>query len=84
MYKSLFVEMRKNILIKILLECVGADENPCKCVFPFKYNGVTYNTCTMDGEEALWCATGTNADGEYVGDYGWCYGGFLQAFSLDV
>merc|ERR1711884_168835 len=54
-------------------ECVGADENPCKCVFPFKYNGVTYNTCTMDGEEALWCATGTNADGEYVGDYGWCY-----------
>merc|ERR1712241_346438 len=54
-------------------EGVGADENPCKCVFPFKYNGVTYNTCTMDGEEALWCATGTNADGEYVGDYGWCY-----------
>merc|ERR1712079_849090 len=67
-------------------ECIAADQSSCECVFPFKYNGVTYNTCTRDGEDKEWCATGPNADGEYVGDsrFGWCYGGFLQALSLDV
>merc|ERR1711953_1166769 len=56
-------------------ECIAADQSSCECVFPFKYNGVTYNTCTRDGEDKEWCATGTNADGEYVGDsrFGWCY-----------
>merc|ERR1712079_403895 len=54
--------------------CFAANESPCECVFPFKYNGVTHNTCTYGDETDLWCATGTNANGEYDGgdQYGWC------------
>ena len=26
------------------------------CIFPFKYNGKTYNNCTRDGSEEAWCA----------------------------
>ena len=27
-----------------------------KCVFPFVYKDKTYNECTMDAAEELWCA----------------------------
>ena len=27
------------------------------CVFPFKYKGVEYNSCTYVESERLWCAT---------------------------
>ncbi|XP_040574629.1 72 kDa type IV collagenase [Lepeophtheirus salmonis] len=39
-----------------------------KCIFPFKYYGVTYNACTgVDNGGTLWCATTLNSDGEAVG-----------------
>jgi len=42
-----------------------------KCVFPFKWNGNTYRTCTADGWHSLWCATSVHGD-QSVNDYGDC------------
>merc|ERR1711918_330195 len=49
-------------------ECV----EHAKCVFPFKYYGVTYNVCTDIGTgghgeyQYCWCSTENNAAGEFV------------------
>lgn len=46
-----------------------------KCIFPFKYDGKTYNTCTTDDNWSWnskpWCATTLDANG-YKEDYGFC------------
>ena len=43
-----------------------------KCVFPFKYNGKTYNKCTtVDNGNTEWCATEVKTDGNYK-DWGNC------------
>ena len=47
-----------------------------KCIFPFSYNGVTYNSCTPNSK---WCATKVDDDGELASfyHYGFCgYGCF--------
>jgi len=54
------------------LQCVTEINEACVCVFPFKYNGVSYNSCTNVGEEALWCATAVDQNQKYSGEYGWC------------
>ena len=38
-----------------------------KCEFPFKYKGVTYNTCTLQDYESPWCSTKTTAQNVYIG-----------------
>jgi len=50
----------------------GQDRSACMttnakaCVFPFKYNGVEYNSCTTEGNgDTLWCATSVTADESY-------------------
>ena len=44
------------------------------CVFPFNFNGVTYNACTLDGNTAgqtePWCSTLTDANGDHIGSQG--------------
>uniref|UniRef100_A0A8C6Y5P5 Fibronectin type-II domain-containing protein n=1 Tax=Naja naja TaxID=35670 RepID=A0A8C6Y5P5_NAJNA len=42
----------------------GTTEETHKCVFPFIYNGKSYNSCTRDGQEdgKLWCAITENYD----------------------
>ena len=56
---------------KLFLDCLlasgGYGANGAKCMFPFEYNGKTYNSCTKDDEIALWCKTD---DG---GNWGYCY-----------
>ena len=50
--------------------------NPLQaCVFPFIFNGVTYNGCTYDdGETEPWCSTLTDGSDEHVGGGGhWGY-----------
>jgi hypothetical protein len=52
--------------------CVTAEEKDCQCIFPFKVDGESYETCadpTNDGNN--WCATALKSDGEYS-EWGWC------------
>ena len=61
-------------MILFLLECQIETWGDCECVFPFKYNGVLYNSCTDVDEGQLWCVTDVNEDQEMKTgtDYGWC------------
>merc|ERR1711953_1233543 len=43
------------------------------CVFPFRYNGVVFTTCTTEGQAQPWCATSVDTAGEFQdGQYGFC------------
>ena len=43
-----------------------------RCVFPFKYDGIDYDSCTYkDNGETPWCATTVTSDGAYD-DWGNC------------
>merc|ERR1711972_409313 len=49
---------------------VGAGQ---PCVFPFTFNGMTFQECTQAGHSELWCATQTDSGGNYVaGMWGQC------------
>ena len=49
----------------------GADPNR-PCVFPFMYNGITYQTCTdANRDGVLWCATKVNQDMSHL-NWGTC------------
>ena len=51
-----------------------------ECVFPFKYQGVTYDQCTKKNHDRLWCSTMTDANGNSLinewGNCGHCQGAF--------
>jgi len=42
----------------------GSDEPGPDCVFPFKYRGFEYKTCTWVGHHKFWCATKVNEKNE--------------------
>merc|ERR1711874_455598 len=43
------------------------------CVFPFRYNGVVYTSCTTEGQAQPWCATSLDTAGDFQdGQYGFC------------
>merc|ERR1712008_351198 len=43
------------------------------CVFPFRYNGVTYDSCTTQDKSAAWCSTNTTLAGTHIpGYFGYC------------
>merc|ERR1712013_458375 len=43
------------------------------CVFPFTYQGVVHNSCTLSGFPDPWCSTQTDGSGTHVtGNYGDC------------
>ena len=51
-----------------------------KCVFPFVYNGHTYNSCTCDDSDSglAWCATAVNRNRNVQhGSWGDCKPGCL-------
>merc|ERR1719340_519565 len=52
--------------------CTTQEDEDCQCIFPFKADGTSYETCVDPfNEGGLWCATAIQSDGEYS-DYGWC------------
>merc|ERR1712156_1307656 len=52
--------------------CMTQEDEDCQCIFPFKADGTSYETCVDPfNEGGLWCATAIQSDGEYS-DYGWC------------
>ena len=38
-----------------------------KCMFPFQYDGETYNSCTTADETKLWCKTDVGGNWGYCG-----------------
>ena len=56
--------------------CHTVDNKPCQ--FPFRYNGVSYSTCTLKGADDVnspWCSTLVDNNGNHVsggGHYGNC------------
>eukprot|EP00092_Neocalanus_flemingeri_P054714 GFUD01064474.1.p1 GENE.GFUD01064474.1~~GFUD01064474.1.p1 ORF type:complete len:306 (+),score=62.46 GFUD01064474.1:112-918(+) len=43
------------------------------CLFPFRFNGVTYSSCTTDTLGKPWCSTAQDATGTHInGQYGLC------------
>merc|ERR1719266_1454946 len=43
------------------------------CVFPFRYNGVTYTSCTTQDKSDAWCSTNTTLAGTHIpGYFGYC------------
>ena len=45
--------------------------NDACCIFPFKFNGASYDECKTADAGYLWCATELNSDGSYK-DYKKC------------
>jgi alkaline phosphatase D len=44
-----------------------------ECILPFIYEGVTYDDCTTDNDDNLWCATFVDSVGNYFpGEWGYC------------
>jgi len=51
---------------------LGDDHSDDCCVFPFKYNDITYNQCTNANHDQTWCATEVDAHGNYNGNWKDC------------
>ena len=49
----------------------GADPNK-PCIFPFKFDGITWNTCTNvdDPSAPFWCSTKVDDEGNHIGGQG--------------
>merc|ERR1712058_136437 len=48
-----------------LTQCttIAGPQTNLPCIFPFKYQGVTYNSCTTASLGTPWCSTATYGDG---------------------
>ena len=60
---------------KLVCTTVGGPSPNLPCIFPFKHNGVTYNSCTTATLGKSWCSTETHEDGRHKqgqGKYGLC------------
>ena len=43
-------------------------ENGQKCIFPFNYEGTTYDKCTSDDNDQPWCAYEVDSSGTLIED----------------
>ena len=53
----------RSLHIPFSLACMTTDKK--RCVFPFKYNGSLYSSCTNDHHDRAWCATALNVNMSY-------------------
>ena len=54
--------------VNVILDCLITKEE--QCVFPFKYKGVSYDSCTtVDNNDKLWCSTKTDEDGKFISGF---------------
>ena len=71
-----------NEAIRTYGPCGKAGNCGWTCIFPFKYKGITYNTCTLHDNlvaDTPWCATTSlNSQGSFTGDMGNCQKGCEQ------
>ena len=59
-------------IFRQFLVCVPMTTSSKKCIIPFKYNGVSYEGCTVTGNgNTLWCATSVDSNGNTL-MYGNC------------
>ena len=47
----------------------GGPSSNVSCIFPFKFNGVTYNECALDSD-GYWCSTKVDSSGVHIGGQG--------------
>ncbi|XP_040579869.1 matrix metalloproteinase-9 [Lepeophtheirus salmonis] len=59
----------------------GTNSGPCQ--FPFKYNGVTYEGCTLEDSQQPWCATSVDANRNYL-NYDYCSQDCKQASTTTI
>ncbi|XP_078666161.1 uncharacterized protein LOC144908452 [Branchiostoma floridae x Branchiostoma belcheri] len=52
----------------LALAASASGQQSSPCVFPFVYNGITYDSCTTDGSTAFWCSF----DDVYSGNWKYC------------
>ena len=65
----------ETLCIFISESCVTIGSEPEPCVFPFRYNGQTFDRCTGTDASgnAVWCATEVDKDGDVIeGRWGDC------------
>lgn len=59
------------------LSLVGNTHGVCRtdknerCIFPFIFHGITFNSCTQAESDRYWCATEVRASGQAF-NTGWC------------
>ena len=53
---------------------VSGSKPNASCIFPFKFNGITFDECTTEGTDegdiTPWCSTLVDDSGVHVGDAG--------------
>ncbi|CAL4063177.1 unnamed protein product, partial [Meganyctiphanes norvegica] len=76
--ESKFIKMNIWVLLvtwfcrTLLVPSPVVAQAPSSCKFPFTYKGVSYRSCTKDGDPdgRLWCSTRTDRNGNHVGGGG--------------
>ena len=73
------------VLVAVPLSCktVSGPKPGRDCIFPFKWNGQTFNSCPVDPDDKSkrWCSTKVDSNGNHVpnqNEYGHC-GSFCPA-----
>jgi len=64
-------------------EATEASTQDGPCIFPFKYKGHLYQTCTTDDDTEPWCATEVDGFGE-MDDWKYCYSESPEANTMNV
>jgi hypothetical protein len=69
-----YIDIIFNLIVLSACVTVGGPSRGRPCIFPFKYNKVTYNACTeVHSPEGLWCSTKVGSDGVTIKDnWGLC------------